>query len=89
MSKRLGQAYTGWRRQIADAFEQAAAAGALHVTSAEDAAAVTLAAHDGFAVQTAIGSPGGKLMTAGELAESIVTPLAGQVEEQERLRAAR
>ena len=51
------------------------AAGALHVASAEDAAAVALAAHDGYAVQIAIGSPGGKAMTPAELADSLLAPL--------------
>jgi hypothetical protein len=43
-----------------------------------------LAAHDGLAVQVAIGSPGGKAMTAAELADSIVTPLETRVEPEER-----
>jgi AcrR family transcriptional regulator len=75
VSKQLSQAYTGWRKQIGEAFEAAAASGALHVESAQDAAAVVLAAHDGHAVQRAIGSPGGKTMTPAELAESLVAPL--------------
>ena len=75
VSKRLSQAYATWRKQIADAFEQAAASGDLRIESAQDAAAVALAAHDGFAVQRAIGSPGGKAMTPAELAESLIVPL--------------
>jgi AcrR family transcriptional regulator len=75
VSKRLTQSYATWRKQIADAFEQAASGGDLRIESAQDAAAVALAAHDGFAVQRAIGSPGGKAMTPAELAESLVTPL--------------
>jgi len=75
VSKRLSQAYATWRKQIAGAFEQAAAAGALRIESAEDAAAVALAAHDGYAVQMAIGSPGGRPMTPAELADSLVAPL--------------
>jgi AcrR family transcriptional regulator len=74
VSKRLTQSYASWRKQIASAFE-AAAAGGLRVDSAEDAASVVLAAHDGFAVQTAIGAPGGRSMTAADLADSIVAPL--------------
>jgi AcrR family transcriptional regulator len=75
VSKRLSQAYAGWRKSIAGAFERAAAAGALHIESADDAAALVLAAHDGYAVQGVIGSPGGKAMTAAELAESLIAPL--------------
>jgi AcrR family transcriptional regulator len=75
VSKRLGQAYAGWRRQLAEAFQAAGAAGALRIESAEEAAAVALAAHDGYAVQMAIGSPGGKEMTPVELAESLLAPL--------------
>lgn len=89
VSKRLSQAYAGWRRQIAEAFARAATTGALHVESAQDAAAVALAAHDGHAVQRAIGSPGGKMMTPAELAESLVAPLDGAVTTAPRHRAAR
>jgi hypothetical protein len=74
VSKRLTQAYAGWRKRIVAAFESAARGG-LNVPSAEDAASVVLAAHDGLSVQAAIGSPGGKAMTPAELADSIVTPL--------------
>jgi len=84
VSKRLGGAYAGWRRQIAEAFAEAADKGALRISAGEDAAAVVLAAHDGFAVQTAIGSPGGKAMTAAELADSIVAPLEAAAETAER-----
>jgi hypothetical protein len=79
VSKRLTQAYAGWRKQIASAFE-AAARGGLRVESADDAASVVLAAHDGFAVQTAIGAPGGGSMTAADLADSIVAPLEAAAE---------
>jgi AcrR family transcriptional regulator len=75
VSKRLSQAYAGWRKSIAAAFERAAAAGTLRVESADDAAALVLAAHDGYAVQVAIGSPGGKAMTPAELAGSLLAPL--------------
>ena len=75
VSKRLTQAYATWRKQIADAFEEAAATGSLRIESGQDAAAVALAAHDGFAVQRAIGSPGGKAMNPSELAESLIAPL--------------
>ena len=80
VSKRLSEGYAVWRKRITNLFEAAARDG-LRVQSAEDAASVTLAAHDGFAVQVAIRAP--KLMTAAELADSIVTPLetaAGQAE---------
>ena len=89
VSKRLSQAYAGWRKQIAEAFERAAAAGSLQVESAQDAAAVALAAHDGHAVQRAIGSPGGKTMTPAELAESLVAPLEVAETAGERRRATR
>jgi AcrR family transcriptional regulator len=75
VSKRLSHAYAGWRKQIAEAFERAGASGAMRIESAQDAAAVALAAHDGHAVQRAIGSPGGRTMTPAELAESLVSPL--------------
>ena len=83
VSKRLTQAYTGWRKRLTETFEAAARAG-LRVESAEDAASVALAAHDGFVVQTAIGSPGGKQITAAELADSLVAPLEAAVEQAER-----
>jgi AcrR family transcriptional regulator len=75
VSKRLSQAYAGWRKQISAAFQAAAAAGNVGTASAEDVGAVVLAAHDGYAVQIAIGSPGGRAMTPGELADSLLTPL--------------
>ncbi len=83
VSSRLTVAYSVWRKRITTAFEAAARDG-LRVQSATDAASVVLAAHDGFAVQVAIGSPGGKAMTAAELADSIVSPLEKAVEQPER-----
>jgi len=83
VSNRLTAAYSVWRKRITTAFEAAARDG-LRVQSAEDAASVVLAAHDGFAVQVAIGSPGGKAMTAAELADSIVTPLETAVDQPKR-----
>jgi AcrR family transcriptional regulator len=74
VSKRLTEAYASWRKQLVETFDAAGAAGLITATS-DDAAAVTLAAHDGFAVQNAIGSPGGKAMTAADLAESLLQPL--------------
>jgi hypothetical protein len=74
VSKRLTEAYASWRKQLVETFDAAGAAGLITATS-DDAAAVTLAAHDGFAVQNAIGSPGGKTMTAADLAESLLQPL--------------
>lgn len=84
VSKRLTQAYATWRKQLTAAFEQAATQGALRMASAEDAATVALAAHDGFAVHKATGLPGGRAMTAAELADSIVTPLESAVAGTER-----
>lgn len=88
VSKRLSQAYATWRKQIAGAFQQAASAGELRIESAEDAAAVALAAHDGYAVQMAIGSPGGRAMTPAELADSLVAPLETPATAAERRSAA-
>jgi AcrR family transcriptional regulator len=82
VSRRLTQAYGGWRRQIASLFENAVAAG-LRAGSPDDAATVVLAAHDGFAVQTAIGAPGGRGMSAADLADSLVAPLE-RVDQEER-----
>jgi AcrR family transcriptional regulator len=75
LSKRLTQSYASWRKQIGEIFTVAAEAGALTLASAEDAAAVALAAHDGYAVQIAIGSPGGKAMTPAELTDRLLAPL--------------
>ncbi len=81
----IAKAYASWRGQIAAAFEQAAAAGAVTVDSARDAAAVALAAHDGYAVQVAITPDGARTpMTAADLADSIITPLAGESRPAER-----
>jgi len=89
VSKRLSQAYAAWRKRLSEVFEQAAANGELRLESAEDAAAVVLAAHDGYAVQVAIGSPGGRLLTPSELAESLISPLETAASGGERHRAAR
>lgn len=89
VSKRLTQAYAGWRKRLADAFASAADAGVLHLESADDAAAVALAAHDGYSVQIAIGSPGGKAMTPAQLTDSLLTPLETAVASPERQAAAR
>ncbi|MEX0749405.1 MAG: TetR/AcrR family transcriptional regulator [Dehalococcoidia bacterium] len=89
VSKRISQAYGSWRGQLAAAFEQAASASAITVDSTQDAAAVALAAHDGFAVQVAITPAGARApMTAEALAESIVAPLSG-VRAASRRRAVR
>lgn len=88
VNKRLSQAYAAWRKQLAGVVGEAASAGALHVESAEDAAAMILAAHDGYAVQTAIGSPGGRALGAAELADSIIAPLEEPVVAEERRAAA-
>jgi AcrR family transcriptional regulator len=76
VSKRLTQAYASWRGQLASAFEQAASTGVVELDSPADAAAVALAAHDGYAVQVAITPDGARTpMTASALASSIVVPL--------------
>ncbi|MBI2723780.1 MAG: TetR/AcrR family transcriptional regulator [Chloroflexi bacterium] len=78
VSKRLTQAYAGWRAELSGIFARAAESGAVAADAAADAASVVLAAHDGFAVQMAIGSPGAKAMTAAELVESLLAPLKGE-----------
>jgi AcrR family transcriptional regulator len=87
VSKRLGQAYASWRKQLSDAFAEAMSSGALEVESAEESAAVALAAHDGYAVQVAIGSPGGKAMSPAELADSLLTPMETAAAAARRLAA--
>ena len=89
LSKRLTQSYASWRKQIGEIFTVAAEAGALTLASAEDAAAVALAAHDGYAVQIAIGSPGGKAMTPAELTDLLLAPLETAVAQEPRQAAAR
>ena len=66
-----------------------ARAGSLPAASVPDAATVVLAAHDGYAVQAAMGAHGGKLMTPAALAESIVGPLTEQVAPERRTAALR
>jgi AcrR family transcriptional regulator len=83
VSKRLTEAYAHWRKEITAAFASAANSG-LRVEAPEDAASVVLAAHDGYAVQTAIGAPGSRTMTAAELADSIIAPLETAAETPER-----
>ena len=81
VSKRLSEAYAVWRRQLAEAFDAARANGVI-TSSAEEAASVVLAAHDGYAVQVAIGSPGAKAMTPADLAESLLQPMEAAAEER-------
>ena len=83
VSKRMTQAYAGWRKTLAEAF-----AGAVTLHSPEDAATLALAAHDGYSVQIAIGSPGGKAMTPAQLADSLLIPLEAAASEG-RLAASR
>jgi AcrR family transcriptional regulator len=73
VSKRLTEAYAVWRRELAAAFEVAAASGVLTASGVETAD-VALAAHDGFAVQKAIGA-GASGMSASDLADSLLQPL--------------
>jgi len=80
VGKRVAQAYAGWRRQLAEAFSRAAAAGRISLASAEDAAAIALAAHDGYAVQVAIGSLRASEMSAAQLADSLIAPLEAPAE---------
>ncbi len=89
VSKRLTQAYAGWRKTLAEVFVDAANSGVVQLQSAEDAAAVALAAHDGYSVQIAIGSPGGKAMTPLQLTESLLAPLEVAAAAELRRAAAR
>jgi AcrR family transcriptional regulator len=89
ISKRLAEVYGAWRKKLSAAFEQAAARGELRVAAGDDAAAVVLAAHDGYVVQTAVGA--GRTASAAELVEMIVGPLESAAAEPaaERRRAVR
>jgi AcrR family transcriptional regulator len=89
VSKRLSQAYAGWRKQIAGAFDAAATSGAVAVDSSDEAAGLALAAHDGYAVQVAIGSPVVKTISAGDLAESLISPIEKAAAAERRTAAAR
>jgi len=80
VAKRLSATYGGFRRQIADAVGAAIADGSLRISSADEAASVLLAAHDGYAVQLAIGSPGAKAMSAADLVGSLIKPLTEREE---------
>jgi AcrR family transcriptional regulator len=82
VGKRLTEAYASWRKQLSETFEVAAARG-LITAAPQEAATVSLAAHDGFAVQSAIGSPGGRSMTAADLADSLLQPLETAFEERQ------
>jgi AcrR family transcriptional regulator len=90
VSRSMTGAYAGWRKQLSEAFAQAASSGAVSLESTQDAAAVALAAHDGFAVQVAITPDGARTpMTAADLAESIVAPLTAETAASERRTAVR
>jgi AcrR family transcriptional regulator len=84
VSRRLSQAYAGWRKQLAEGFHQAIAGSEMSLESADDAAAVTLAAHDGYAVQTAIGTPGGKALTPEQLTDALLTSIQTATETARR-----
>lgn len=84
VSRRLTQAYAGWRKVLAESFARVAAGGSINIESAEDAASVALAAHDGHAVQIAIGSPGGRTLTPAELADSLLGPLTAAATREHR-----
>jgi len=80
VSKRLNQAYAGWRTQITEMLSAAMERGQIAGGSAEDIASVALAAHDGYAVQSAIEAPGARAMTAEHLADALLTPLPAVAE---------
>ncbi|MDE3094535.1 MAG: TetR/AcrR family transcriptional regulator [Chloroflexota bacterium] len=75
VKKRLAQVYGACRQELAASFADAAQAGAVRAGSADEAAGIALAAHDGYVVQLAIGSPAGKLMTPAQLADALLSPL--------------
>jgi AcrR family transcriptional regulator len=88
ISRRLAEVYAGWRKKLAACFERAAASGALSLSSADDAAAVVLAAHDGYAVQQAVGQGARRGATAAELVDMIVSPLETAAAEPAQRRSA-
>jgi len=77
VSKRLTATYSSWRRQIGDALAEAQRDG-LQIASADDAASVMLAAHDGYAVQLAIGATTSQALSARELVASLLAPAAAE-----------
>jgi len=87
VKKRVSQVYASSRQELARAFADAEAKGELHVESAEDAATIALATHDGYAVQLAIGAPSGVMMTPAQLAEALLTPLEAAPETARRAAA--
>ena len=87
VKKRVAQVYASARQNLAAAFNEASARGEITVESAEDAATIALATHDGYAVQLAIGAPSGSLMTPVQLADALLAPLEGAPETARRAAA--
>ena len=87
VKKRVAQVYASARQNLAAAFNEASARGEITVESAEDAATIALATHDGYAVQLAIGAPSGSLMTPVQLADALLAPLEGARETVRRAAA--
>lgn len=83
VGRRVSQAYGAWRRQLTEAFARAADDG-LRVESAPQAASLALTAHDGYAVQLAIGVPGDKALSAGELTDAVIASLEAAAAEPAR-----
>jgi AcrR family transcriptional regulator len=73
VKKRMAQAYGAWRQKLSDAF-----AGSLVEANSADLTSIALATHDGYAVQLAVGAPGGNLMTPEQLADALVAPLEAE-----------
>ena len=87
VKKRVAQVYASARQNLAAAFSEASARGEITVESAEDAATIALATHDGYAVQLAIGAPSGSMMTPVQLADALLAPLEGAPETVRRAAA--
>ncbi|MGH7621699.1 MAG: TetR/AcrR family transcriptional regulator [Gemmatimonadaceae bacterium] len=72
VKKRMAQAYAAWHQTLREAFT------AEGVDASADAAGIALAAHDGYAVQLAVGAPASRVMTPAQLADALVTPIEGE-----------
>jgi AcrR family transcriptional regulator len=88
VSKRLNTSYATWRKQLSEMFANAASAGHIAVASAQDAASVALAAHDGYAIQNAIEAPGAQALTPARLAETLLQPFQTAASAADRRAAA-
>jgi len=87
--RRLDQAYGSYRAELTRAFESASRSTGRSSDGAAEAASVTLAAHDGYAVQVAVGAPAAKAMQPDQLAGLIVAPFTQRAAGEERRTAVR